>query len=335
MHARRRRRRPATASRRFGLWTVLAALALALLALGYLLAGARDTQPAGDVAAGLERAAQPAPVVARSEAAASAPTDASPGGSPPPSERYPQTELTAFGDAVEPLGPPPPGGGVRLALVIDDLGRSLEDLDALDALGVPVTYAVLPFESRTSEVVSELNRRGHELIVHLPMEPSSGADPGPGALRGFMSRSQLERATREALAQVPGAIGANNHMGSSLTADGAKMRAVLGVLAERDLFFLDSRTSADSVGYRQAVALGLPAAERQVFLDSDPDRGAIRAQFRRWLELAARRGAAIAIGHPHPSTMAVLAEEVPRARAAGYEFVPVSYLLDYAGDLEP
>jgi polysaccharide deacetylase 2 family uncharacterized protein YibQ len=146
-----------------------------------------------------------------------------------------------------------------------------------------------------------------------------------------MDRAALERATTAALAAVPGAVGVNNHMGSRLSADERSMRAVLGVLAERGLFFLDSRTSPESVGYRMAGKMGVPAAERQVFLDSDLRPQMVREQFLRTLEVARKRGSAVAIGHPHPSTLAMLAAEVPKARAQGYEFVTVSRLLSRPG----
>jgi polysaccharide deacetylase 2 family uncharacterized protein YibQ len=117
-------------------------------------------------------------------------------------------------------------------------------------------------------------------------------------------------------------------MGSSLSADRPSMDAVLREIRRRGLYFLDSRTSAESVGYRAARDLEIPAAERQVFLDPDPRAEAVRYQFRRLLEVALERGAAIAIGHPHAETLRVLEEEIPLARERGYRFVPVSYLLD-------
>lgn len=215
--------------------------------------------------------------------------------------------------------------------MIDDLGRSVAELATIERLGVPMSYAVLPFEEETSQVVSELRRRDAEILLHLPMEPANGEDPGPGALRLGMTAEQLRQSTLAALQAVPGATGVNNHMGSGLSADERSMSTILGVLASRGLFFLDSRTSARSVGYRVAMRLGLPAAERQVFLDSDVRPEAIREQFHRLLGLARSRGAAVAIGHPHPETLAMLAEEIPKARKLGYEFVPVSYLLDRTG----
>jgi polysaccharide deacetylase 2 family uncharacterized protein YibQ len=218
-----------------------------------------------------------------------------------------------------------------VALVVDDLGASVAELGPLARLGVPLTYAVLPFQPETAAVAAELARRGEEVLLHLPMQAANGADPGRGALTLAMSDAELVAGTRDALAAVPGAVGVNNHMGSVLSADPRAMRAVLGVLGERRLFFLDSRTSAATVAYRVAAELDLPAAERQVFLDPDPRPEAVRRELLRLLDLARRRGAAIAIGHPHPVTLAVLAEEVPRARALGYEFVPVSFLVEQSG----
>jgi polysaccharide deacetylase 2 family uncharacterized protein YibQ len=231
-----------------------------------------------------------------------------------------------------PPAPPSPlpavePGGARIALVIDDLGRSVDDVGRLQRLAIPWTGAVLPFETRTAEVVEALRRQRVEYLCHLPMQPAS-ANPGPGALRMDMNFSELSAATRAALEAVPGASGVNNHMGSVLSAEAAAMRAILGELVPRDLFFLDSRTSAESVGYEVALELGLPAAERHVFLDSDPRPEAVAEQFARLLEVARTRGAAVAIGHPRSETFAVLEREVPRALAAGYEFVPASYLLD-------
>ncbi len=223
------------------------------------------------------------------------------------------------------------GPAGQLALVIDDLGRSIEDVEALEQLGVPLSYSVLPFEAKTREVVARLRGDGREVLCHLPMQPANGRDPGPGALREAMDLDALAAATQRALAQVPGAVGANNHMGSELTTDRAAMGTVLDVLQRHGLFFVDSRTSAGSVGFTLARSLGLPSAERDVFLDDDPDPVAIRREVARFLARSRERGAAIAIAHPRPSTLEVLREEVPKAKAAGFTFVPVSFLLDRSG----
>src|SRR4029079_18505840 len=128
------------------------------------------------------------------------------------------------------------------------------------------------------EVVSELRQRRAEILLHLPMEPKNGEDPGPGALLQGMSDEELKEKTLAALRAVPGAVGVNNHMGSKLSEEEGPMTAVLRILAARGLFFLDSRTSAQTVGYKVARELGVPAAERQVFLDSDSHPQALHAE---------------------------------------------------------
>lgn len=224
--------------------------------------------------------------------------------------------------------PPQDGKGPRIAIVIDDLGRSVAAVDALLALGEPITFAVLPFESETRKVVHRLQEAKAEMILHLPMEARGSADPGPGALLRAMERSQLQEGTRAALAAVPGIKGVNNHMGSALAADERAMEAVLEVLRDENLFFLDSRTAADTRGYAVARRLGLPAAERQVFLDNDRSTSAIVHQLHELFALAKSRGGAIAIAHPYPETLAALRSELPKARNQGIEIVPASQLLD-------
>jgi polysaccharide deacetylase 2 family uncharacterized protein YibQ len=222
----------------------------------------------------------------------------------------------------------PDGGGALVAIVIDDLGRSVEVIDQLRGFRVPLTYSVLPFETKTPEVVARLAELGEEFLVHLPMEAQQGEDPGPGALTESMDEAALRGATRSALDAVPGAIGVNNHMGSALSQDRAAMAAILDEVRARGLFFLDSRTSAGSVAYALARQSGMRAAERKVFLDRDRAPEAIRREFRRLLGVARRGETAIAIGHPYPESLRVLAEEIPRARDNGYRFVAVSAVLD-------
>lgn len=226
----------------------------------------------------------------------------------------------------------------RVAIVIDDLGRDVAPIEKLTAMlsragNVQLSWSVLPFESRTAEVVEALRRHGAEILLHLPMDPEGEGDPGPGALTTGMSKRELAAATAAALAAVPGGIGVNNHMGSKLSSDRAAMAAILGEVRREGRYFLDSRTTAGSVGFEVARELGIAAASRDLFLDDDADRSAIADQFAKLLALARERGAAIAIGHPRPATLAVLEEEIPRAVAEGFEFVPVSYLLERSEEL--
>lgn len=226
----------------------------------------------------------------------------------------------------------------RVAIVIDDLGRDAAAIEKLQAVlaragNAQLSWAVLPYESRTAEVVEALRLHGAEVLLHLPMDPEGAADPGPGALTTRMSKAELAAATAAALAAVPGASGVNNHMGSKLSSDRAAMAAILGEVRREGRYYLDSRTSAASVGFEVARELGIAAANRDIFLDDVAERGAITVQFAKLLARARERGAAIAIAHPHAETLAVLEQEIPRAVEAGFEFVPVSYLLERSEDL--
>lgn len=291
-------------------------LTLGLLALGLFVAG---------IYFGFQAAKPPPPpdlsVLRPPE---NAPPEKAPAPEPPPALEPTEQPLDVERQ-------PAPGKRLhpRIAIIIDDLGRSLQDLDALARLGVPLTYSVLPYEVKTSQVVAELRRRKVDYMCHLPMEAKNDhADPGPGALRLDMDHEELVAATYRALVATDGAVGVNNHMGSAISADRDAITTVLEVIHDRHLFYVDSRTGADTLGYSVARQLGMPAGERQVFLDTDPDAPSVDAQFDALLAVARQRGGAIAIGHPHPATLDVLAERIPEARTDGFEFVTVRKLLD-------
>jgi polysaccharide deacetylase 2 family uncharacterized protein YibQ len=273
---------------------------------------------------------RPLPEVGRAPAARPAP----PG---PRAERArprpapPRPEAPADATSVErPSGPAP---RARLALVIDDLGRDLAEVERLLAIGVPMSFAILPFEPETERVALRLREAGAEVLVHLPMEAEGGGDPGPGAVVEGLSSRRITKRAEAAVEAVPGATGVNNHMGSRITADETAMAAILDVVARRGLFFLDSRTTAETRAFEWARERGIAAAKRDVFLDDEPSGAAIAAQFAAWLDAARAQGAAIAIGHPREPTLALLERELPRARAAGFELVPVSYLLERSESL--
>lgn len=253
-------------------------------------------------------------------------------------EGGPSAEAAGTGTGVPPGAPTPlttqERPPARLAILFDDLGESVAMLDTIAALGGPFSYAVLPNSSRAREVAYAVSARGGELLVHLPMEAEGNEDPGPGALEVTMSKRAVRRATEQALEAVPGAVGVNNHMGSRFSTDRPGMAAMLEVLAKHGLFFVDSRTTPGSVGFELARDAGIPTAARDVFLDPELGEAAIRSEFARLLELARERGAAIGIAHPHAVTLKVLAEELPRARARGFELVPVSFLLERSEELE-
>ncbi len=307
--ARRKKRRNT------GRWLLALAAGALLFALGLLLGQARlPSRP--ELPGSKPRASEPA------AKAATKPTPRA------AESRRPAPAEPAEEPAAQVVSAPGPAPVARVAVLIDDLGARTADVERLLALGVPLSYAVLPYEPKTKEVAALLASRGAEVLCHLPMEPEGNEDPGPGALAEGMSAGEVARRTRAAIEAVPGAVGVNNHMGSRLTADPTAMHAVLGVVAERGLFFVDSRTTAESVAEEVARELGVPNAARDVFLDAEIDTPSIAAELDRLLDLARARGAAIAIAHPHRATLELLERELPRLKARGFELVPVSYLLE-------
>ncbi len=210
----------------------------------------------------------------------------------------------------------------RLAIIIDDLGYDREAADSLLALSFPLTVSVLPHLPLSTEVAEEAYRRGDQVMLHLPMQSENAtAKTEEVELRVGMNEQQVDSALAGMLETVPHAVGVNNHQGSRATANPALMAALMPELRRRGLFFVDSRTLASTVAYDTAERLGVRAASRKVFLDDSENRGAILGQ----LELAAhdaqRDGFAIAIGHPRPNTIAILAFDLPRLASRGIRLV--------------
>ncbi len=198
----------------------------------------------------------------------------------------------------------------KIAIIIDDLGYDTKLASSFFALDLPLSFSVLPFAPFTGHIVRKAREKGFEVILHLPMEPKRypSVKPGPGALFLAMDESEIKRILDNDLREIQGARGVNNHMGSSFTENRDKMLFVLKELKKRNLYYVDSRTTGSSVGFRLAGNLGLPAASRSVFLDNDLDPRAIRIQMERLLSMARRTGVAIGIGHPHTQTLEILKE---------------------------
>ena len=169
---------------------------------------------------------------------------------------------------------------------------------------------MLPSAPFTGIVAREAKRKGREILLHLPMEPKKypAVKPGPGALLLSMDEEEIRRVLDRDLKEIPEARGVSNHMGSSFTEDRNKMLIVLTELKKRNLYFMDSRTSENTVGFSLAKEIGLLAAKRSVFLDNDPEPKAIRMQIERLLNMAKHSGYAIGIGHPHRGTLTILRE---------------------------
>lgn len=275
----------------------------------------------------------PRAIIAREQPAepASRPAEAQPAPlSLPPAEPKPSPARTETAAVAPEAGrqETPQAARTFIAIIIDDVGLNPAAARRAIGLPAPVTLAFLPYGDETPELARAAKAAGHEVFVHLQMAPEGHADPGPKALLAGLDDKELRARTDWALSRVPGAVGANNHMGSRLTADDHAMRVVLGELDRHGMAFIDSRTSARSVAEQTARSLGVPASRRDVFLDNEQDAGAINAQLEATLKLARQHGSAVAIGHPHPATLAALAAWLPAMQKAGIVFVHATDLID-------
>jgi len=233
--------------------------------------------------------------------------------------------LTLFQPVMAETGP------ARLIIIVDDLGNSLEKgIAAIDLPG-PVAYAVLPHTPHSVELAERAYSRGKEVMLHAPMANTAHLRLGPGALTEHQNRSQLENILRDNIASVPHVTGVNNHMGSLLTHQREKMDWVMGVLAEQGLFFLDSRTTSETVAWKSAYSRGIPWLVRDVFLDHEQTTAFIDKQFRHGLQLAQQQGFAVLICHPYPVTIRYLKDALPRIGEQGIQLVaPSGFLFQQA-----
>lgn len=199
----------------------------------------------------------------------------------------------------------------KLAIVIDDFGYRPQSENQVLAMPQAISVAVLPNAPHSHEMATKAHNSGHEVLIHLPMAPISKQPLEKDTLRPEMSSDEIERIISEAVNKVPYAVGLNNHMGSAMTSSLFGMQKVMQALERYNLYFLDSMTIGNSQAMRAASGTGVKVIKRKVFLDDSQNEGEIRRQFNRAVELARRNGSAIAIGHPHPSTVRVLQQMLP------------------------
>ena len=216
----------------------------------------------------------------------------------------------------------PEDGSARLAIILDDLGADRASADAIFALGYRLTLSVLPGHEHSTEIAEEAHRRGLEVMLHLPMQASAEGQPEAKELRPGMGEAEVAATLDEFLQAVPDAAGVNNHQGSQATADPALMRELMPVLRERQLFYVDSRTTAATVAFDVAKDAGVPCAFRNVpFLDDVAQVAAVRRQLELAFRGAREKGEALAIGHPHAATLEALRALLPEAQQRGIQLV--------------
>lgn len=239
-----------------------------------------------------------------------------------------QSQLPSETPLETPLEKPSPiQSKPKIAIIIDDLGNSLKS--GLNALTLPgqITYAVLPHRRHSQTLAKRASRLGKEIILHAPMSTLDGRFIGAGALSDELNEKQFKDRLRHAIQSTPHISGMNNHMGSSLTQNPQAMRWVMDVLREEHLFFIDSRTTAETVAFTIAQQSGISSATRDVFLDHKVSTEHIHKQFKRTIAVARKYGSAIAIGHPHDETLNYLARILPELKAMNIELISAGDLI--------
>lgn len=226
-----------------------------------------------------------------------------------------------------------PAAAKRIAIVIDDFGNGMSGTEQMMELGVPFTAAVMPFLSTSKRDAEWAHKLGHDVLVHLPMEPNKGKPEwlGPGAIMTNLPDEEVRKRVEAAIDNVPYAIGINNHMGSRATSDERVMRIVLTVCKERNLLFLDSKTTHKSVIGKLAKELGVRTVENDIFMDDVYTRGHIVKQALKVQKHVKDNPATIVIGHVGPPgklTAEVLKQSVPVIRQFGGQFVKITELAE-------
>lgn len=206
----------------------------------------------------------------------------------------------------------PAPGQSQLAVIIDDIGYHRKRGLAFAELPSPLTLSVIPATPHGEAIARAALARGKEIMVHMPMASHDASSTDPLILTDDLEDDDFERILSEAIAQVPGASGMNNHMGSALTENNAAMNRLMRFLAAQQFFFIDSRTTSSTVAAQWAKAHAIPVASRAVFLDNVRTHSSIAQQLVEAIEKAQSQGQAIAIGHAYPETFAVLNQALMR-----------------------
>ena len=228
--------------------------------------------------------------------------------------------------------PLPLGKLPRVALILDDLGYDKKMAEKFFALNINLTVSILPHSPLQNKIARSASSKGLEIMLHLPMEPVEypEVNPGPGTLLSSMSPDELISQLEENLNTLPGVKGVNNHMGSKLTAASTQMYQIFSVLKHRDLFFIDSRTTSDSICKPSARLFQVPFAQRDVFIVNYQKPDFIRTKIKELISIAQINGEAVGILHPHSTTYRILQEMLPDLQNQ-VQLVPASKIVHPVG----
>ena len=248
----------------------------------------------------------------------------------PTFEIYPAKEIAPEKKLIK-----PPAGKKQLplvAIIIDDLGYDQKIAEKFSRLNADITFSILPHSPFQNSIAELSKNRGLETMLHLPMEPIEypAVDPGPGTLLISMTPDQLIHQLKENLKAVPHAKGVNNHMGSKMTTESTQMYQIFSTLKKMGLYFVDSRTSVQTLCKPSARLLQIPFAQRDVFLDHRQEARFIRKQVNELIRIARRNGYAVGIGHPYSTTYKVLREMLPELQKK-VQLVPASKIVARIG----
>jgi len=220
-----------------------------------------------------------------------------------------------------------------IAIIIDDIGNSLKAGERVVNSHWPLTCSILPARPHSIELAKIAYQNGKEVIVHLPMQATKSQKLGEGALKIDMGKDEFEHTVNLSIDSIPYASGVNNHMGSLLTRDKNQMDLLMKIIANRDdyLYFVDSKTTSNSVAGLVASEYHIPTLTRDIFLDSTGNsKEHVRKQIRQLLNIAKQKGYALAIGHPYNETITVLNQELTKLGGQGIQLVTVSKLIKIA-----
>jgi polysaccharide deacetylase 2 family uncharacterized protein YibQ len=220
----------------------------------------------------------------------------------------------------------------KVAIIIDDLGHDQIIADKFLALGAVFTFSLLPHSPFRKQIARAAHKRGFETMLHLPMEPEEypRVNPGPGVLLTSMSADELISQLKDNLDSVPFVKGVNNHMGSKMSVVSEQLNQIFSILKKKGLFFIDSRTTAETLCYQSARLFRVPFAQRDVFIDHVQEPDFIRNQIKKLVHIAGNNGGAIGIAHPHTLTVNTLRKLLPDLQKK-VRLVPASELVHMIG----
>jgi polysaccharide deacetylase 2 family uncharacterized protein YibQ len=250
-----------------------------------------------------------------------------------PLEKPSPREPLARKDIPKSIPPPAPVKKLpSVAIIIDDLGYDKKMAQKFAQMDLALTFSILPHSPFQQQIARLAQSRGLEIMMHMPMEPVEypKVDPGPGTLLTSMSPDELIDQLDQNLNTLPGIKGVNNHMGSRLTMESGQMYQIFSVLKQRELFFIDSRTTADSLGEPSARLFQVPFAQRDVFIDHYLRPDFIRNQIQELIRIAKKNGEAVGIMHPHSTTIQILQEMLPNLKSQ-VRLVPASKVVHLVG----